>query len=236
MDSEPLVIVSEWQPIFHASESNQVVLYNPTSHALSIRHSSNFPQRFRPPCPYCKRQLPLDFELDSAYDAHEHASPNLHSRASNYFQLLAIANETSSRPSTPPPSGRETPTQSTFPAENMAEGYFKAFFTEECKLGMGAYGSVFLCQVSGVLTTLLYLTRSLLACIGWKPFRFACLVFFSIVSQSAGHFAVKKIAVGESHKYLLNILREARKHSSSMSPPDRFFRSVSLNVSITPTL
>jgi hypothetical protein len=29
----------------------------------------------------------------------------------------------------------------------MAEGYFKAFFQEEARLGMGANGSVFLCQV-----------------------------------------------------------------------------------------
>jgi hypothetical protein len=29
----------------------------------------------------------------------------------------------------------------------MAEGYFKAFFQEEYRLGMGANGSVYLCQV-----------------------------------------------------------------------------------------
>lgn len=139
----------EWQPIFHVS--NQVVLYNPTSHALSISHSSNFPERPRLPCPYCKQPLPSAFE--HASDADEpietlDSDPAYHSRASDYFQLLAIANETNSRPSTPPPilnsdSGRGT----TFPAEAMAEGYFKAFFQEEYKLGMGANGSVFLCQV-----------------------------------------------------------------------------------------
>ena len=67
-----------------------------------------------------------------------------HSRASNYFQLLANANE-SSRPSSPPPFSNGT--RSTFPREAMAEGYFKAFFQEEYRLGMGANGSVFLCQV-----------------------------------------------------------------------------------------
>lgn len=35
-----------------------------------------------------------------------------------------------------------------FPAEKLAEGYFETFFQEEYKLGMGASGSVFLCQVS----------------------------------------------------------------------------------------
>jgi hypothetical protein len=34
-----------------------------------------------------------------------------------------------------------------FTPESMAEGYFKAFFQEEARLGMGANGSVFLCQV-----------------------------------------------------------------------------------------
>jgi hypothetical protein len=71
------------------------------------------------------------------------------SRASNYFQLLAIANETS-RPSTPLPHTDETRSgrrSSAFSPEAMADGYFKAFFQEECRLGMGAYGSVFLCQV-----------------------------------------------------------------------------------------
>lgn len=136
----------EWQPIFHVS--NQVVLYNPTSHALSIRHSSNFPERLRQPCPYCKQTLPLDFQPEIDVEGHIDSlddDPAYHSRATDYFQLLAIANETTSRPSTPPPIGDGQ--RSTFPAEAMAEGYFKAFFQEEYKLGMGANGSVFLCQV-----------------------------------------------------------------------------------------
>ncbi|KAJ3486519.1 hypothetical protein NLJ89_g11803 [Agrocybe chaxingu] len=61
----------------------------------------------------------------------------------------------------------------------MAQGYFKTFFQEEYKLGMGANGSVFLCQ-------------------------------HVLDGNPLGHFAVKKIAVGQSHSYLLNILREVR--------------------------
>jgi len=139
-----------WRPIFHAS--NQVVLYNPTSHALSIRESqtSQHPQR-KTSCPYCKQPFP-NADLDSNID--EEIEPPLDhdsefSRASNYFQLLAIANETS-RPSTPLPHTDETRggrRSSAFSPEAMADGYFKAFFQEECRLGMGAYGSVFLCQV-----------------------------------------------------------------------------------------
>lgn len=87
-----------------------------------------------------------------------------HNRAQNYFQLLEIVNETSSRPPTPglrsvsSASGSSNANSQstrdeggggdrTFAAEAMAEGYFKAFFREEHKLGMGANGSVFLCQV-----------------------------------------------------------------------------------------
>ena len=36
----------------------------------------------------------------------------------------------------------------TLSSSSMAEGYFNAFFEEDCKLGAGANGSVFLCQVS----------------------------------------------------------------------------------------
>ncbi|KAJ7637262.1 kinase-like domain-containing protein [Mycena polygramma] len=165
----------EWQPIFHVS--NQVVLYNPASHTLAIRHSSHSsPSRDRRPCPYCHQPLPSDFRPDSDDGVDAEAS----FRASNYFHLLAIANETTSRPSTPPtPTDTRPRRNNTFPAEAMAEGYFKAFFQEEFRLGMGANGSVYLCQ-------------------------------HMLDGNPLGHFAVKKIAVGESHSYLLNILKEVR--------------------------
>ncbi|KAK0217432.1 kinase-like domain-containing protein [Armillaria nabsnona] len=154
-----------WQAIFHAS--NQVVLYNPTSHALAIRQS-----RPGSGCPYCKRPLPPSQDDDDP-------DPELHSRASNYFHLLSIANDTWSRPSTPPPPTEADDGAGTFSAEALANGYFKAFFTEESKLGMGANGSVYLCQ-------------------------------HVLDGNPLGHFAVKKVAVGQSHSYLLNILREVR--------------------------
>ncbi|KAF9255094.1 kinase-like protein [Marasmius fiardii PR-910] len=170
----------DWRPIFHNSD-NQVVLYNPTSHALSIRQSGHFPRKPRPPCPYCKQTLPLGFEPDSLFDGHDEsldAEPVLYSRASNYFRLLAVANETTTGTARPPleSSFQET---SAFPPGAMAEGYFKAFFQEECRLGMGANGSVYLCQ-------------------------------HMLDGNPLGHFAVKKVAVGNSHSYLLNILREVR--------------------------
>ncbi|KIM76169.1 hypothetical protein PILCRDRAFT_12941 [Piloderma croceum F 1598] len=169
-----------WRPIFHAS--NQVVLYNPTSHAISIQESQ-FSRHHNISCPYCKQPLPgadLDSDLDGEIDP-PFVSDSEFSRASNYFQLLAIANETS-RPSTPLPhtdGTRSTRRSSAFSPEAMADGYFKAFFQEEYRLGMGAYGSVYLCQ-------------------------------HMLDGNPLGHFAVKKIAVGESHTYLLQILREVR--------------------------
>lgn len=217
---------AQWQPILRAS--NQVVLYNPRSHALTIAAESASDrlasgvvvarrirrEEMEDTCPYCKQILPPGFrgypgdhtgsdggirhtpgQTDESEERWEHfsssddeeeyssseavsADPAYHSRASNYFRLLAIANEASSvtsspRRTSPSPSrfrgssqrgfdeqrqsrsrsrGRtRTPdtrsTKGAFPAEKMAEGYFKTFFQEEYKLGMGANGSVFLCQV-----------------------------------------------------------------------------------------
>ncbi len=214
----------QWQPILHAS--NQVVLYNPRSHALSITTAPDGPAIFVPaqrrpaitgratrmqPCPYCKQILPGVFhsehgfsqsadidevdeqgrwepfidqnsEEDQVFESLS-TDPAYHSRASNYFRLLEIANDASSQGSTSrrssfSPSPRaSTPDDNrnsgshaqsrrrdhgdrerrqeeyrsekgAFPAERMAEGYFETFFQEEYKLGMGASGSVFLCQVS----------------------------------------------------------------------------------------
>lgn len=167
---------TSWQPILHAS--NQVVLYNPTSHALTIHHSSQsqsttVKQSIPPLCPYCSQTLPAGrAEREGAVHSHDQDSPftNLNRfedvsapRVSNYFQLLQVANESISRPLSPPlpptpsvpPSETSTrpssPTgidsNNVFTPESMAEGYFKAFFQEEARLGMGANGSVFLCQV-----------------------------------------------------------------------------------------
>ncbi|KAJ2929458.1 hypothetical protein H1R20_g7635, partial [Candolleomyces eurysporus] len=195
----------EWQPILHAS--NQVVLYNPRSHALTISKSNQpsalssvVAKRVPRSCPYCKQTIPPMLEQELYHvDELEHVhddddvesihtdDPAYHARAANYFQLLAVANETASRPASPPalfddeePAAAASEEQSSaFPADNMAEGYFQRFFQEEYKLGMGASGSVYLCQ-------------------------------HVLDGNPLGHFAVKKIAVGESHSYLIKILREVR--------------------------
>ncbi|KAH9941311.1 kinase-like protein [Epithele typhae] len=156
----------EWQPILHVS--NQTVARNAR-------------------CPYCHRAFspthsrgfhPHDQDLDAEYEGDdiERAS----NRAANYFQLLEIANESSRPPSpTQDSSRRSSPQPNAFRAENMAEGYFKAFFQEVCRLGMGANGSVYLCQ-------------------------------HVLDENPLGLFAVKKVAVGQSHSYLLNTLKEVR--------------------------
>ena len=162
--------------------------------------------------------------------------PAYHSRASDYFRLLAIANERStgisgiSRSSIPPgayrvgtsssfvhandePSGsaldegtnrRNNTTMpddanNAFPADKMAEGYFKTFFQEEYKLGMGANGSVFLCQVYIYIISARFLNVA-----DYHRLQHV------LDGNPLGHFAVKKIAVGNSHSYLLKILTEVR--------------------------
>lgn len=203
----------EWQPILHAS--NQVVLYNPTSHALSIHKSPNVQVSDRPnsPCPFCRRPLPPGFGHDTQDEEHEGSAQ----RVSNYFQLLAIANETS-RPPSPPPLGNGD-RASAFPREAMAEGYFKAFFQEEYRLGMGANGSVFLCQVCMRSIRFRRVRLKHGACstywmvIHWVCTQRPCPKAFTNLLTHLGHFAVKKIAVGESHSYLLGILREVRELS-----------------------
>ena len=143
-DSRALITVTippvdqGWRTILQAQ--NQVVLYNPTSHALSIRpsavHKDHLPNTSL--CPYCNRPLQAD----------ELGGEDTQDRAANYFQLLEVSNEALSRPSTPPSIEPMSPAggSSTFGAETMAQGYFNTFFEEECRLGMGANGSVFLCQ------------------------------------------------------------------------------------------
>ena len=117
------------------------------------------------------------------------SDPAYTSRVSDYFQLLEMANESSSRPSSPPGptflgAGTGSSTNdvrqqqsgtSVFPAEKMAEGYFKTFFQEEYHLGMGANGSVYLCQVSwicvvvSVVGWLIQIHLWCIACVGWEP-------------------------------------------------------------------
>lgn len=158
-----------WRPILHAS--NQVVLYHPTSHALAIRehrtastpntvarHHSNHR------CPLCHRSWPADDVSDEEEAELELLDSELEdhprSRVPNYFQLLQISNESTSVPPTPtshtnripsPEPAASSSNGQAFRANNMAEGYFEAFFQEECRLGMGANGSVYLCQVCTLL-------------------------------------------------------------------------------------
>ena len=191
---------SSWLPILRAS--NQVVLYNPTSHALTIHHSSQSTSLKQPAprvCPYCSQPLQQSSaERDGAIHSHEQDSPfaNLNRfedvsgpHVSNYFQLLQVANDSASRPPSPtflstpsvPPSQANTPPSSpaafnsdnVFTPESMAEGYFKAFFHEEARLGMGANGSVFLCQVKHAnldqfLCDLMHKWQSMEACSQWQ--------------------------------------------------------------------
>lgn len=152
-----------WTPIL--TDSHQIVLYNAHSHALAIRPSSSpsppTPHERDIRCPYCGQDMPRPRGEQT--------------RAPDYFKLLAVANETASRPSTPPMRADDDQREHS----GMAQGYFDAFFRVEKRLGMGASGAVFLVQ-------------------------------HVIDGNELGRFAVKRIAVGTSHAYLLDILREVR--------------------------
>lgn len=108
-----------------------------------------------------------------------------------------------------------------FGDSSMAQGYFAAFFKEERRLGMGANGTVYLCQVRLciVYSLLTWLNLLLIACTGWQLSR--CVPTHPLVTSvlhPTGRFAVKKIAVGHSHEYLLRILREVRLLESLRHP------------------
>lgn len=212
----------EWQPILHVS--NQVVLYNPTSHAISIQTHSRPSSRsltHAGRCPYCHRALTgeVGHDEDDAFETEVEDIERNSNRAPNYFHLLEVANE-SSRPASPEsiagPSADASAGPSAFRADNMAEGYFKAFFQEVCRLGMGANGSVYLCQVClycrstrddmtlDVYLDSICLTGTLLVRLSEY---IQALSAFANMART-GYFAVKKVAVGQSHTYLLNTLRE----------------------------
>ena len=148
--SQVPVPASAWRPILEASD--QLVLYNPTSHALSITQHSLPPSKSSrghdhtdQRCPYCSQFLPADvrlFSRNQGEEDHLHDGRRQTRRAPNYFQLLELANtESYPRPSTPPPlrhngeapQSEEAPTG--FHKGSMAQGYFSAFFKEERRIG-----------------------------------------------------------------------------------------------------
>ena len=148
--SQVPVPASAWHPILEAS--GQLVLYNPTSHALSITQhslppsdSSRSHDHARERCPYCSQVLPTDVRLFSrnrGEEDHPNDGRRHTRRAPNYFQLLELANlEGSPRRSSPPqlpqngeaPQAEEVPTG--FLKGSMAQGYFSAFFREERRIG-----------------------------------------------------------------------------------------------------
>lgn len=140
---------SLWRRIYTGSDA--VVLYNPTSHALAVRNEAGeqeLPPEDRrletPICPYCRQSIPAGASNGHGPSVDQASSS---SRAPNYFHLLSLANEASSRPPTRPPS----PERRSFSTESIAQGYFSTFFKEEYRLGMGANGSVYLCQVGVTL-------------------------------------------------------------------------------------
>ncbi|WWC59167.1 uncharacterized protein I303_101715 [Kwoniella dejecticola CBS 10117] len=119
-----------------------------------------------PHCPYCSQPMPNSASHERPLQQHDRyrfdASPHRSEQAGSdrgrnkYFRILEKAHE-GSRPPSPSPSGASTPRKryrtplmdnededELDEADFPARGYYDRFFKEECKLGMGAEGSVFL--------------------------------------------------------------------------------------------
>jgi hypothetical protein len=77
--------------------------------------------------------------------------------------------------------GSESPMPGTpkrrFGDSSMAQGYFAAFFKEERRLGMGASGTVYLCQVCDI-PPCLQLANTFLACARWELSRLVLSLLF----------------------------------------------------------
>ncbi|WWC67655.1 uncharacterized protein I206_101565 [Kwoniella pini CBS 10737] len=120
-----------------------------------------------PHCPYCSQPLPttstniperpIIYHQSNQYEIPiEEEQINGGRGRNKYFRILEKAHE-GSRPPSPSPSGSSTPRKrhqtplmedededQLDEADFPARGYYDRFFKEECKLGMGAEGSVFL--------------------------------------------------------------------------------------------
>ena len=152
--------------------SNQLILYHPSSHALSVQPHTSLsvagPSRPTQPLllPYDSSASKTEAGLDTICSACSQRipanraqtptsplrTPRGEMRTRGYFQILEDAHEMS-RPPSPSISRRRferTPTpvpedDDLLDEMNLpAKGYYGEYFKEERKLGMGAEGSVFL--------------------------------------------------------------------------------------------
>jgi len=211
-------------PADPSQTSNQLILYHPPSHALSVRPHPAVtapgpsvpaqPGRLLLPydndtlptplgtvghsiCPYCSQPIP--------------STPlgNIPPRAptGGYFEILEQAHEASRPPSPRLREKSATPTPSRDARHSSAQeededgaalparGYYERFFREEGPLGSGAEGSVFLAtHVIG----------------GNVLGRLSVWCQLLSIQLTTGTYAVKKIAVGTSKEYLVRMLREVR--------------------------
>ncbi|KAJ9100943.1 hypothetical protein QFC19_005339 [Naganishia cerealis] len=133
-------------------------------------------------------------DYSSRYHDRQEWSPQQQNQASEvhsgllhvrpYFQILEQSVD-GSRTSTPVPevtperSAHEHSGNDSAQPTRSVEGYYHRFFIEEKRLGMGAEGSVYLCQ-------------------------------HVLDGNYLGHYAIKKIAVGNSKPYLIKMLQEVR--------------------------
>jgi hypothetical protein len=153
-------------------------------------------------CPYCYRPIPKDPSsgpsahvsplyaddpsdsiIRPQWDNPPDPSPSGLHHIKPYFQILeqSVDGSRASTPQQDPDDARRFTRDSTTPAQEKRsiEGYYSRFFIEEKRLGMGAEGTVYLCQ-------------------------------HVLDGNYLGHYAIKKVAIGNSKPYLYKILQEVR--------------------------
>lgn len=160
-------------PVLAARNASNGVVLGRRSSAVVKRNSPEVPPEGL--CPYCYRPIPkdpatypdsgpsasvsplyTDDPTDSIirpeWEQPEPQGTGLH-HIKPYFQILEQSVD-GSRASTPvqdPDDARRFTRESTTPGQQerrSVEGYYSRFFIEEKRLGMGAEGTVYLCQVS----------------------------------------------------------------------------------------
>ncbi|KAG1053952.1 hypothetical protein G6F43_004005 [Rhizopus delemar] len=186
-DSFELVPYREWTVISQNSTKGQVVLYNQDSQSVTV-------QRFSPENTFASEATASSATLSPEVEKCPYCHRPLEKRGNapeymdqNYFRLLASSTTTTannspiqSRSSTfSPDPHRLDPSSINLNENAFNQGYYSKFFVELKKLGKGFRGSVFLCEIQHMLD-----------------------------GVKLGKYAVKKVAIGNNHTWLVRMLRE----------------------------
>ncbi|KAI8142073.1 kinase-like domain-containing protein [Fennellomyces sp. T-0311] len=179
-----IVPYRDWTVISRNDVSGQMVLYNRESRIVTVRQhvpSDTDDDAHSPMQLASAGKCPLCHRPFSRRSSSpkEDNQPDFMDR--NYFRLLASTTPIQSPRTTQGRSNREDDIPGMrLNANAFNEGYYEKFFVERKKLGRGFRGSVYLCEVS----------------------------MHELDGVKLGKYAVKKVAVGNNHPWLVKMLRE----------------------------